>query len=350
MISLETAIHLSKKGNNVKIICAKESRLESEAVKAGFETLPVFSNKGILFSINKLKNYLKKSTPEVIHTNLSHDLWVITPAMKQARSLAKLFLTKHMASGITKKDLFHKYLYKRLDGIFAISNFIKKNVIETCPIPEEKIHLLPVGVDLQKFNIASFNSGDLKKELGLPGDKLIIGILGRMTPGKGHEEFLEAAKIINEKYVEEVYWLIVGTASHGEEDYEAKIKKYARELKIPNILFSGFAANPAKMYSVIDILAFPSHDESFGRVLLEAMAFEIPIAASGNSGVVDIIADNETGLLFEPKNSIQLADKLAALIENDELRRKLGKAGKKSAEETFSINIMTNKLMEFYTK
>lgn len=351
MISLETALHLVKAGNNVKILCSSGSRLESEAISAGFKTIPVFSKDiGIITSILKLKNFLKKSNTDVIHSNHSHDLWVLTPAIKLSRSKARLLLTKHMASGVKKKDLFHKYLYKRVNGIFAISNYIRKSVLDTCPVPKEIVYLLPVGIDLQKFNKADLNKQDVKQELRLPDEKIIIGIVGRLTPGKGHEQFLEAAKIINEKHFKRVFWLVVGSASFGEDEYENRIKRYAGELKVSNILFTGYSFDTPKMLSVIDILAFPSHNESFGRVLLEAMAFEIPVAASGNAGVVDIVVNNETGVLFEPRNSIQLAEELMKLIENDELRLRLGKAGKKRAEDIFDFDIMINKLTEYYTK
>ena len=311
MISLETALKLAEKNHNVKILCSIGSNLASASSKAGIETIPVFSkDKNILSSIAKLKKYFGNNKIDVIHSNHSHDLWVLTPALNRSLSGSKLFLTKHMASGIKKKDLFHKYLYKRVDGIFAISNYIKQSVLETCPFPEEKVHLLPVGIDLKKFSINNYNKNDTKRELKLPDKKLIIGIVGRMTPGKGHEEFLEAAKIINQKYTDKVLFIVVGSASYGEEEYEKKIKKYADELGISNIIFTGHTADTAKMLAAIDILAFPSHNESFGRVLLEAMALELPVAASGNAGVVDIVVNNETGFLFEPKNSAALAEGL----------------------------------------
>ena len=92
-----------------------------------------------------------------------------------------------------------------------------------------------------------------------------------------------------------------------------------------------------------------SHNESFGRVLLEAMALKIPIAASGNAGVLDIVIDNETGYLFEPKNSEQLAEKLIRLIENPDTRSKFAENGFKRAQDVFSFDLMTEKLINFYT-
>jgi glycosyltransferase involved in cell wall biosynthesis len=351
MISLETAQKLREAGNNIIIICSAGSRLSNESRRSGFETIEVFSKDIKIFSsILKLKKYLKISNADVIHTNHSHDLWTITPALRFSRSAAKLFLTKHMASGVKKTDIFHRYLYKRVNGIFAISNFIKESVLKTCPVPYEKVRLLPVGIDMKKFSRDNYSKEEIKAEIQIPSGKLIIGMMGRMTPGKGHEEFLEAAKIINEKYQEKVFFLVVGSASFGEDGYEDKIIDYSRELNIENILFTGYTDNSPKLLAVMDILAFPSHDESFGRVLLEAMALEIPAAASGNAGVLDIAVDNETGILFEPKNSALLAKALMRLIESEELRTKMGKASKKRAEEVFSFGIMTKKLMEFYKK
>lgn len=349
MISIETALKLRESGSNIKIICSAGSRLESEASGRGIETISIFSkDMKILSSIVKLKKYLKNSKVDVIHTNHSHDLWTITPALRLSGSGARLFLTKHMASGVKKTDFFHRYLYKRVNGIFAISNYIKESVLNTCPVPNDRVHLLPVGIDMKKFSKDKYNQSELRKELGISEGKLIIGIMGRMTPGKGHEEFLEAAKIINRTYEEKIFFLAVGSASFGEDEYEAKIKDYARELNINNILFTGYTDDAPKMLAVMDILAFPSHDESFGRVLLEAMAMEIPSAASGNSGVLDIVVDNETGILFEPKNSELLARALIRLIENEDLRIKMGNAGKKRAEEVFSFDIMTARLLEYY--
>ncbi|NOS86471.1 MAG: glycosyltransferase family 4 protein [Ignavibacteria bacterium] len=350
MFSLETARKLADKGMNIKILCSTDSRLCREAEVNGIETLPYFGkNVNIPASINKLRKYLKNSNTNVIHSNHSHDLWVLTPALKWAGSKTKLFLTKHMASGVKKNDLMHRYLYNRIDGVFAISTYIQQSVKNTTPVPENKIILLPVGIDVVRFNKNRFNAKEVKMELGLPVDKLIIGIVGRMTPGKGHEEFLEAAKILNTKYEDRIFFLVIGSASFGEAEYEKRIRTIAVKLNLKNIKFMGHAEIPEKSMTAIDILSFPSHDESFGRVLLEAMALEIPTAASGFAGVLDITIENETGLLFKPKDASSQADALEKLITNKELRDKFALAGRKRAEEVFTIELMINNLIKHYT-
>jgi glycosyltransferase involved in cell wall biosynthesis len=201
---------------------------------------------------------------------------------------------------------------------------------------------------MDRFSITNINNDELKREHTLPKDKLLIGIVGRMTPGKGHEEFLEAAKIINNKNSGKVHFVVIGNASFGEEQYENEIKLLSKQLNIDNITFTGYTPEPQKLMGVLDIMALPSHNESFGRVLLEAMALNIPVAASGNAGVIDIVIDNETGLLFEPKNSEQLAEKLTILIENESIRMKFSESGYKRAKDYFTFKIMTDKLTEFY--
>jgi glycosyltransferase involved in cell wall biosynthesis len=153
MVALQNAVKLREKDCIIKIIAAVNSRFRSEAFAAGLEVTSVFSKGwGVFSSISKLKKLVREFNPDVIHTHLSHDLGVITPALKSAKSDAKLYLTKHMASGVKKTDIFHKYLYSRLSGIFSVSNYINESVIKTCPVPPDKIHILPNGIDLNDYD------------------------------------------------------------------------------------------------------------------------------------------------------------------------------------------------------
>lgn len=351
IITLQTAQKLADRGANIKMLCAPGSKLEAEAQRSGLQTIPVFGKKSSIPSaVFKLKKLFKNSVVDVVHSHLSHDLWILTPALRYSRSNAKLFLTKHMESGLEKKDMLHRYLYNRVDDIFAISSFIKQNVINTCPVSPDIVHLIPDGIDLQKFDSSKIDTGEVRRSLGIPADRLLIGMAGRMTPGKGHEEFLESAAILNSEFPGKLQFCIIGGASFGEDNYEAEIRNLAQKLQIRNITFTGQTDKPARLIAAFDILSFPSHNESFGLVLIEAMALYVPAAASGKSGVLDIITDNETGLLFEPRNAQSQSKALARLIESSELRRKLASAARKNVEEKFDLDVMTSKLLEFYTK
>jgi glycosyltransferase involved in cell wall biosynthesis len=349
MVALESTLKLLERGLAVKLLCSVDSMLCNKAMELGIETLPYFSNnRKIPLTIMKLKKYLKNTETDIIHSHHSHDLWVLTPALGTAGSSPKLFLTKHVASGVKKKDLFHKQLYNRVDGVFAVSGYIKKSVVNTTPVPENKVHVLPNGVNLSRFNRHKYNRNEILRSLSIPADRTIAGLVGRITPGKGHMELIEAAKLLNIKFPEKLIFVLVGSSGKGEELYEQNIRMLAAG--IHNILFTGQTEEPQKLMSIMDILAFPSHDESFGRVVTEAMAMEIPVAASGYAGVLDIISDGITGMLFKPKDPQSLANALERLITDEPLRKQLAAAGRKLVEEKFTDDIITEKLIEFYQK
>ena len=150
-------------------------------------------------------------------------------------------------------------------------------------------------------------------------------------------------------YEDKIFFLVIGSASYGEEEYEKGIRSMEEKLLLKNVLFTGHSPVPERTMTAIDILSFPSHDESFGRVLLEAMALEIPTAASGFAGVLDITIENETGLLFKPGDSESQAKALETLLISEELRKKFALAGRKRAEEVFTFDIMINNLIKHYT-
>lgn len=350
IITLDLAIKLQARGLNIKLLCKQNSRLQREAEKHGLVCLPYFRNDiNTIGSIFKLKNYLKTVKTDIIHTHLSHDLWVLTPALKLAKSNTKLLLTKHMASGIKKDDMLHKYLYSRVDRVFAISEYIKTSLVNTIPADINKISLLHIGIDTNRFDRNRFSDIDLKKEAGFPKDKLTIGMLGRFTPGKGHEDLINAAKLLLSKYPDKLYFTVIGNASFGEDEYENKIKKMAEGLSSNDFRFMDFTDEPEKLMAALDILVFPSHDESFGRILAEAMSLGVPTAASRYAGVLDITVENETGSLFERMNPESMADAIEKLITKEDLRKKFSINGRKRILDKFDINNTIDDHIKYYS-
>ena len=147
------------------------------------------------------------------------------------------------------------------------------------------------------------------------------------------------------------YFIIAGGASRNENEYEEEIKKLAFELQLNNrIIFKGFTDELPNLMSAVDILAFPSYKESFGNILLEAMALELPIVGSNSGAVPEIVVDGETGFLVEPKNFLKLAQKILLLINNRKLIKQMGLAGRKRVEDYFGFDSYIKKLENFYLK
>ncbi len=341
---------LMKNGHDVSLLCVPRTTLLKEAYAAGVPTIGLLGKDNEAIStIKDLSRLLKGYSYDIVHTHLSHDLWWLVPAMRLSSSRAKLFLTKHVASGVKKTDPIHRFLYGRLQGTFAISNYIRESVINTCPVAEKDVHVVPPGISLVEFDPSLYDRDLVRKEFGKAEDAILVGMAGRMSPGKGQEEFLRAAKKIVSESDLKFHFLLVGTASHGEDEYELYIRNLVRELDLASVVqLMGFRKDVPRIMSGLDILVFPSHEESFGLTLAEAMAMNLPVVASGNAGVIDIVVDNETGLLVPPKDYHALADGILKLASDPLMRKRFGEAGRKRVEKLFSIQSVVQKLEKFY--
>ena len=348
MVALTTIKKLLNRNIKVEFACIADSRLHIEANNLGIMIHPL--NAGGYFhpfTTIRIALLINRGNYDLIHTHASKDLWLIVPALYLSISKIPLFLTKHVGSFIIKKDFLHWKLYKRITKIFAISSVIKNNLLNTCPVSEDKILILPNGVDMFQFDPEKTDCNKIRCEYKLADDEIVIGMLARFTIGKGHEEFLWAAKELNKRFTN-LKLLIVGEASRGESNYEDEIKRLAREYKLDNAIFTGFRGDIPDIISAMDIFVFPSHSEAFGIALVEAMAMAKPSVCSNANGILDIAVDNETALLFENKNAEELFKKISVLIESAEKREQFGKAARLRAIKLFDIEMLTDNTVEIY--
>ncbi len=350
MQTLKLAEALTARGHEVLLLCTSGAILEEKALEKNLKIYPLPGNKAA--AALKIRSLLKSQSFEVIHTHLSNDLGALIPGIKLANWGGKLFLTKRMGSGVSKKDLLHRALYARLDGVFAISHYIRENVLATCPVVPEKVKLLPNALDTAVYNPDFYDCWAIRRELLIDPETIVVGMIGRMTPKKGHREFLQAASIIKRKTKQKILFVIVGNASQGETEYESDLHRLAtEELDLKNdILWTGFRSDIARLLSAMDILAFPSYREAFGTTLLEAMAMCVPIVASNSGGVPDIIENKRTGLLVQPQDPQALAGALLKLIKSAELRKHYGISGRMRVEEKFSFDRHIKQLENYYQK
>ncbi|MHB8906943.1 MAG: glycosyltransferase family 4 protein [Melioribacteraceae bacterium] len=349
MYSLQTAELLIKSGFEVDLLCFPNSHLHIEAEKRGISTYQLeFSKYFSPIQIVKLRSILNIRRYDLIHAEATRDLWLVVPALKLASLKTPLLLTKHVGSYIIKKDFMHKWIYKRVNIALAISGVIKKNLIDTTPLPEEKIILLHNSIDVDRFNPEKTNNLIIRNGFNLADDEILIGMNARFSPGKGHEEFLYAANELNKRF-KNIKYLVVGGPSKGEDSYETKIKEMASSLDLDGkVIFTGFRNDIPEILASLDIFVFPSHAEAFGLALVEAMSMKLPSVCSNSDGVLDIAVDRETSFLFQNENYHDLSKKLSELITHPESRFKLGNAARQRVVKYFSTDFITSQLINIY--
>ncbi|PZX58107.1 glycosyltransferase family 4 protein [Algoriphagus chordae] len=176
------------------------------------------------------------------------------------------------------------------------------------------------------------------QELGIPENKLIITMIGRINPGKGQLFFLQMAKEIIDTYPQ-CHFVLVGDPYPGYEPIEAELTKYILENKLETFVTNlGFREDIADILKLTDVFVLPSIlPDSLPTVILEAMAAACPVVATRSGGAAEMVINGETGFLI-PINALdQGVNALIKLILHPELREKFGNAGRNRVLEEFSL-------------
>ncbi len=306
----------------------------------------------------RVSEILKKEKPEVIHAHAPVILGV------QAMIAAK---RQNIPTVVTHHTHFPDYVPYLLDGKLpkALDKFSKKSVeklikhvyknadVVTAPTQElvdelstyglDNVTLLPNGVKLKNFVKNQKAVDALRKKLKIGEDKKVVVYLGRVSFEKKLDVLLKAFRKIETK---DRMLLIAGSGPYLEET-----KKLAEDLGIRNIRFSGFLEESeiAAAYACGDIFASASDTETFGLTFVEAMNMELPVVGVAMFGAKELIEPGKNGLLVEPGDCSKFALAMERLLEDEQLREKLGKTGRKMAKK-YSLQNSIKRTLEIYKK
>ena len=186
---------------------------------------------------------------------------------------------------------------------------------------------------------------DLVREFKINQKDYIIGTVRRLHPEKGgHYDLLKCAAEVLKDFPKAKFIIIGGGP------LETQLRNFASKLNIEdNVIFTGFRRDLEKFYSIMDIFVLPSTWEPLGNVLVEAMAFGKPVVATNVGGIPEVVVDNETGILVPPADPSKLAEALLYLLQNPDIAKRLGEAGKKRVSDYFTIERLADELEEVYS-
>jgi glycosyltransferase involved in cell wall biosynthesis len=220
-----------------------------------------------------------------------------------------------------QRTISEKEIAQKADRIIATSPVEKEIIKNLFGIREEKIKVITIGVDTKIFR--PIKTERARKLAKIENNKKIILYVGRIEWRKGIGTLLYAFREVVKNYSNAKLYVIGGGKSEStiklEESECERLKKISQELGIENkTIFLGPKNQKElyKYYSAADICVVPSYYEPFGIVPLESMACGTPVVASRTGGLQYTVRDKITGCLFEPKNYIDLAEKINIVLEN----------------------------------
>ena len=290
------------------------------------------TTRGFILKIISIARLIKKNKPDIVFSLLS-DTNVITilarslsgvhtKVIVSERNHPSLSLKNALYGGITK--FLMRYCYPKAERIIAISQGIKKDLVENFNLPGEKIEVIYNPVDIAEIETLSAD------EISHPwfNDELpIIISIGRLTKQKGHSWLIKVFSIVRQSLPCRL--VIIGT---GEE--EENLVNMVNALGLKNdVEFLGFQRNPFKYMARSSLFISASRYEGFGNVLVEAMALGLPVISTDcPSGPAEIIEHGKNGILVPTEDEGRLERTILNLLTNDELRRKLSGEAKIRAQ------------------
>jgi len=304
-------------------------------------------------SLLSLYHYFRQVCPDILHI---HDLpvqgFVLT-------ILAKLAGVHHVI--ITLHGLWRFYGWRKpllrllfsfqqhLVSFIAVSQATKDFWTREWGLPPEKIEVIWNGIELERFTDVR-RSNALRKALGLDESIPIIGTVGSLTPKKGHRFLIQAVPMVL-AHCPETHFVFVGEGELRESLYSLSHRLGVEQY----VHFLGQREDVPSLLSQFDIFVFPSAfeagqriGETFGIALVEAMAAGLPVVATRFSGIPEVVEDGVTGLLVPPGDSQSLANAIVTLLKDRTKARRMGLAGRKRAEQLFSVDRMVRRVEQYY--
>ena len=296
--TLTISNELKKRGHNV-IFCSSGGKLTDKIINHGYEYFIIkelalekrnFFN--VLKAVYYLSKVLKKENIEVVHTHNAATVFIANIASILSLKKIKIFQSVRGVE-VRPKYKWRNWIYKinRFNGLFAVSEFTK-DILKKFGVKDKKIIVTYNGTDLQRFDISKKEifKKEIRDELNIPYNALVIGLIGRQDGNKGHRLLIESFSKIYSKYAN-LYIVLVGEGTELELN-----KKLAKELNIDErVVFTGLRLDVEKIHASFDIFTLFSKKglEMFPNVIIEAMSYGNTFIATNTKGVPETAKKGE---------------------------------------------------------
>ncbi len=341
MVAYENALSLRDNNTECFTLCFSGSPLEKHLQLQGLPTLSLSQRS--IFDFLKVRHFIQEHGVKTILVQHLKDLRLLSMATMNCENV-KMFAISHTFVNVDKKDFIHRWTYKKLFKLICLTSLHKKNLLQHLPLNELQLEIIPNFVDTERFHPKN-RSESVRQSLGAKPGLPLIGIASRLDPQKGQDTALEAMVLLKSQKVP-LQLVIVGENTLNEENYLEVLKKKTTELGLDDcVSFAGYRADMENIMASLDALVMPSHCETFGRVLIEAMASKTPVIATRAGGVPDIIDSDHLGLLVSPQNPEELAAAIKKIVTNRELRSRLSESAYFKVRSTYSKQVVESHLM-----
>jgi len=333
---------------NLSVCCLKgrgalSNELKERGIKVEYLNMPRGPGFLILLdsfrAIIKLFYLMKKRKIDIVHSYLFRANILCRIAAKLAG--VPVVISSMQGIEVTRMCplLLEKVTSPLVDKFTAVSDAIRIYIIQKARIDPEKIVTIHNGIGLIEANVAPIE----RKEFGLRPGVPIVGVVGRLAKEKGHEYLLNAVRIVIREYPQ-AHFLVVGDGAQRKE-----LVNLAFDLGLKDhITFTGYRRDVLRVLALFDIFALATFLGGFSMVILEAMVMAKPVVTTNVVGNPEVVVDGVTGFLVAPRDAEGLAERILTLLKDENLRKRMGSAGRRRIEEKFTIERMVSETEKLY--
>ena len=333
---------MMRRGHVVTLLCPPQAMIYAEAVLRGVPVIGLPMARKNIQGIYALYGWLKKNPAHVINTHSSTDSWLAALACLLVKNPPPMIRTRHISAAIPDNAATRCLYTRATHHIVTTGEALRQQLINDNGYPPERITSIPTGVDTDLF--VQGDKMRARDRLGLPRDKIIIGIVATLRSWKGHRYLIESIPQLPDRNVQ---LLIVGDGPQRE-----ALQRQITELGLDGrVIMLGNQRDVLPWLQAMDIFVLPSYaNEGVPQALVQAMLCGLPIVTTSVGSILEAVHDGENGLIVRPQDSVEIAAALERLLRDTDLRQRLGEQGRRFALANFGLEVMLDKMEAVFRK
>jgi glycosyltransferase involved in cell wall biosynthesis len=330
---------LLRRGHEVTVLCAGESRLHAEAAKWGVPAVALPIGKKRLASLRALIGWFREHRYDVVNTHSSTDSWLAALALLRLGRPFPLVRTRHISAPVSR-DPLTRWLYTRAAArVVTTGEALRRQLVERNRYAAAKIESVPTGMDAGRFRPGERTASRVRA--GQPPDRALVGIVATLRSWKGHRHLLEAMKLLPGT----VDLVIVGDGPQ-----RAALEKQVARLGLSmRVRMVGHHDDVLPWLRALDVFALPSYaNEGVPQALVQAMLVGLPCVTTAAGSIPELAEHERTALVVPLEDPQALAAAIERLARDAGLRRELGEAARKHCVENYSYERMLDRMEAIY--
>jgi L-malate glycosyltransferase len=288
-------------------------------------------------AILQLRRWCREWEIEVVHAHDAASQLVASMLRVVAPTLHPL-MTFHRSLGFEsarwRDRLRNAVSLTVVDRVLTASEERRRHFLAENIISKNKVQVIPLGIDLERFRPDPAAREAARAELGVGPEAPLLLVMGHFGEEKGVADAIQAVAVaLADPAHRSARLLVLGT---GQPDRQALIEALGTELLGDRVIFGGHRPDPERWFRAADLFVHAPRVEAFGLVIVQAMASGTPVVAAGVGGIPEIVAEHRTGELVTPPVPEEMGAVIASLLADPARRARYAAAGVEDARTRFA--------------